>query len=149
MGQIGNYILQNEGGWSIQDLALCSLIGNVVMNLGLLLFIKKFLRTFTFEMSFLIGVICVFFQTYIYFILPLTNQISFPVMFWIMTARHGFEAVKYAMFIACMVGRVSRYLPKGGEIIGIMTIYSIQNFFGEMVSVLEGYLLNLFDVRTG
>ena len=149
MTQIGNYILQNEGGWSTQDLALSSLVGNVAMNLLLLLFMKKFLKTFSFEMSFLIGVVCVALQAYIYFILPFTNEISFQAMFWIMALRYGVRAVQYAMFLICLVGRVSRYLPKGGEIIGIMTIYSIQNVSSELGSVVEGYLLNVFDVRAG
>ena len=149
MGQIRDYILTNEGGWFIQDLAVSSLIGNVAMNLAIFFFVKKFLRTFDFGKSFLIGVLCVFFQPFIFFILPFSNQVSYPVMFCVMSLRYAVESLKHTILLTCLVGRVSRYLPEGADTLGIMTVYTIKNVFWELSSVIEGFLLHRLDVKAG
>ena len=149
MEQTSNYILTNEAGWSIQDLGLSSLIGNVSINLIMIFSLKKFLMTASFEMSFLVGLIATFAQTFIFFVLIFANEISFPVMFITVNFRFAVETIQYTVFLACLVGRVSKYLPKGADTLGIMMVYTIQNLSNELASLLEGVLLKQFHVTAG
>lgn len=129
LGDLFNYILLGQGGWSYDLLSYNSLISGVVYSIGFILFINN-LKGKTFwklvVLAQFISIIGLASNTIVIF----SSYFSKLFMFIAFIFINIIQNLGSDMLLIPMIGRISKYLPDGFESTGITVIISFVNFAG-------------------
>lgn len=149
LGDAGNYILLNEGGWDVADLSVLTLTNGLVYSISMLLLLRKALSKVKFEYNYLLGAIGLTISNMLFYPFLYSREIGFYGMFGINFIQSILISVAGFLPQMATIGRFTSYLPEGFESTGVTILVSISNIGIINSGLMAASELVYFDVKSG
>lgn len=149
LGDAGNYILLNEGGWDVADLSVLTLTNGLLFSISMLFLLKEALSKLSFVNHYLVGAIMVTISNMTFYTFLYSREIGFYGMFAINFLQAILINISSFLPQMATIGRFTTYLPEGFESTGVTILVSICNVGIIGSGLMAAKELVWFDVKAG
>lgn len=149
LGDAGNYILLNEGGWDVADLSILTLTNGLLFSISMLFLLKDALSKLSFVNHYLVGAIMVTISNMIFYFFLFSREIGFYGMFAVNFVQALLINISSFLPQMATIGRFTAYMPEGFESTGVTILVSLCNIGITSSGLMAAEELVWFDVKPG
>ena len=149
MTQVYTFMLLSDGGWSFELFNTSTLIGTIIVNLTLLLGLKKIAKTFNCYQLIIFGLIMAGISFVISSSVVYCEDFSSNQFAILWTVGITLLQFSISLVLVTVIGRISRRFPAGVESTGTTLVFSIRNIAMSAGLYLSSELVQVYGVHAG